>query len=183
MMSYGDHPRSQAQGIIVLFVMQTPIQETNVTITETPCAQTIMNLHSECTIVSEPPDLEKSMEFSRAGEADAAQSQVIKVWSINYTFVKGVKTPFIDTLEVELMSNGAKKAVMKNRTYTDVMEMDGGEDAVTEFGPISDTPIEKAEIGNMYCHRFVRLSSLVPWYEIITRALGGYLKNSQCMVN
>lgn len=32
MMSYGDHPRSQAQGIIVLFVMQTPIQEAGLSI-------------------------------------------------------------------------------------------------------------------------------------------------------
>jgi hypothetical protein len=96
----------------------------------------MMNLHSECTLVSEPPDLEKNMEFSRAGKADVAQSQVVKVWSINYIFVKGIENPFIDTLEVELMSNGAKMTVMEHRTYADVMGIDGGENAVREFGPI-----------------------------------------------
>jgi hypothetical protein len=103
-------------------------------------------LDSECTIVSHPPDLETSMEFLRAGKGDAAQSEVVKVWSINYTFIKGIKTPFIDSLEVEMRFNGVKKTVMKNKTYTDVIGMDGGKDAVAKFGPISYEPIEKAEI-------------------------------------
>lgn len=105
-----------------------------------------MALHSECTIFSDPPDLGKSMEFSRAGKGDVSQSQVVKVWSINYTFIKGIKTPFIDTLEVEVKFNGAKKTVMKNKTYADVIGMDGGKDAVAKFGPISYESIEKAGI-------------------------------------
>ena len=111
----------------------------------------MMNLHSERTIVSVPPGLENSMEFSRAGKTDATQSQVVKVWSINYTFIEGFKTPFIDTLEVEMAFDGAK-TVMKNKTYTDVIGMDGGKDAVEEFGPISYTGVDEAEIGYMYGH-------------------------------
>ncbi|KAF4768966.1 hypothetical protein HAV15_008859 [Penicillium sp. str.  len=95
----------------------------------------MMNLHSECSIVGVPPDLERSMEFSRPGKVDAARSQVVKVWSINYTFIEGFKKPFIDTLEIEMAFDGAK-TVMKTKTYTDVTGMDGGKDAVAEFGPV-----------------------------------------------
>ncbi|CAI7663806.1 unnamed protein product, partial [Penicillium palitans] len=123
-------------------------KRTNVTTTETPGTQTMMNLPSECTIVSVPPDLEKSMEFSRAGKVDGAQSQVVKVWSINYTFIEEFKTPFIDTLEVEMAFDGTK-TVMKNKTYTDVIGMDGGKDAVAEFGPVPYKGVDEAEIGYM----------------------------------
>ncbi|CAG8875817.1 unnamed protein product [Penicillium salamii] len=123
----------------------------NVTTTENPCAQTMMNLHSECTIVSVPPGLENSMEFSRAGKTDATQSQVVKVWSINYTFIEGFKTPFIDTLEVEMASKGAK-TVTKNKTYTDVIRMNGGKDAVAEFGPVFCKGVNEAEQCYIYGH-------------------------------
>lgn len=94
-----------------------------------------MNLHNERTIVSVPAGLENSMHFSRAGKADAARSQVVKVWSINYTFIEGFEKPSIDTLEIEMAFDGAK-TVMKTKTYTDVIGMDGGKDAVAEFGPV-----------------------------------------------
>lgn len=139
----------------------------------------MMNLPSECTIVSVPPDLEKSMEFSRAGKVDGAQSQVVKVWSINYTFIEEFKTPFIDTLEVEMAFDGTK-TVMKNKTYTDVIGMDGGKDAVAEFGPVPYKGVDEAEIGYMATN-LVRLCWVVPWYEIETRAIGGHLENSQCI--
>jgi hypothetical protein len=84
------------------------------------------------------------MEFSRAGKVDAARSQVVKVWSINYTFIEGFQTPFIDTLEVEIKFNRAKKTVMQKKTYADVIGMEGGKDAVAEFGLISYELIEKA---------------------------------------
>lgn len=110
-----------------------------------------MNLHSERTIVSVPPGLESSMEFSRAGKTDATQSQVVKVWSINYTFIEGFKTPFIDTLEVEMASKGAK-TVTKNKTYTDVIRMNGGKDAVAEFGPVFCKGVNEAEQCYIYGH-------------------------------
>jgi hypothetical protein len=94
----------------------------------------MMSLDSKCTIVSVPPGLEKGMEFSRAGKVNAAQSKAVKVWSINYAFIEGSKTPFIDTLEVEMAFDGAKTTVMEVKTYSDVIGMDGGEDAVAEFG-------------------------------------------------
>jgi hypothetical protein len=40
-------------------------------------------------------------------------------------------------LEVELRFTGAKKSVIRNERYVDVIEMDGGKDAVAEVGPIS----------------------------------------------
>lgn len=95
----------------------------------------MMNIHSEYSIVSVPLDLEKSMEFSGPGKVDAARSQVVKVWSINYTFNEGFEKPFVDTLEIEMAFDGAK-TVMKTKTYTDVIGMDGGKDAVAEFGPV-----------------------------------------------
>lgn len=110
----------------------------------------MINLHSERTIVSVPSGLENSMHFSRAGKTDAAQPQVVKVWSINYSFAKGFETPFIDSLEVEII-DGAKKAVIKNKLYAEVIKMDGGKDAVTKFGLFSYEPIEKAEIGYIHC--------------------------------
>lgn len=94
-----------------------------------------MNLHNDRTIASVPSGLEKSMEFSRPGKVDAARSQVVKVWSINYTFIEGFKKPFIDTLEIEMAFDGVK-TVMKHKTYTDVIGMDGGKAAVAEFGPV-----------------------------------------------
>lgn len=48
------------------------------------------------------------MHFFRAVEEDVAQSQVVKVWSIT----KGIKTPFINTLEVEVGFNGPKGTVI-----------------------------------------------------------------------
>jgi hypothetical protein len=95
-----------------------------------------MILHNECSIVSDTPDLEKRMEFSTAGKGDAAQSEVVKVWSINYIFTKGIGTPSVDTLEVEMRFTGAKKTVMKIQKYAEVIEMDGGKDAVAEFSPV-----------------------------------------------
>jgi hypothetical protein len=75
------------------------------------------------------------MEFSSAIRGDVAQSQVAKVRSINYKFKDGIKSLFIDKLEVEVVFNTTKETVVKYMQYHDVMAMDGGADAVTRFAP------------------------------------------------
>ena len=79
------------------------------------------------------------MEFSRAGVGDVAQSHVVNVWSIKYTFNDRVKPLSIDELEVEIKFDWAKETVVERMQYRDVMAMDGGEDAVAKFAPITHT--------------------------------------------
>jgi hypothetical protein len=113
-------------------------EETDKTRPKTNWAHTMIS-YSGCITVSNSPGLEKRMEFSRAGLGDVAQSHVVKVWSINYTFNDRVKPLSIDELEVEIRFDWAKETVVKRMQYRDVMAMDGGEDAVAKFAPITHT--------------------------------------------
>lgn len=113
-------------------------EETDKTWPKTNWAHTMIS-YSGCTTVSNSPGLEKRMEFSRAGLGDVAQSHVVKVWCINYTFNDRVKPLSIDELEVEIRFDWAKETVVKRMQYRDVMAMDGGEDAVAKFAPITHT--------------------------------------------
>lgn len=45
------------------------------------------------------------------------------------------------------MAFDGAKTVMKTKTYTDVIGMDGGKDAVAEFGPVFYKGINEAVIG------------------------------------
>ncbi|KAJ6091098.1 hypothetical protein N7499_003249 [Penicillium canescens] len=127
-------------------------EETDSTQPKTNWAHTMIS-YSGCTTVSDPPGLEKRMEFSRAGVGDVAQSHVVNVWSIKYTFNDRVKPLSIDELEVEIKFDWAKETVVERMQYRDVMAMDGGEDAVAKFAPITHTRLhelpDKPEIGYM----------------------------------
>lgn len=42
--------------------------------------------------------------------------------------------------------------MIKNKTYTNIIEMDRDKDAVAEFGLISYIKVDKVKIGYMYGH-------------------------------
>lgn len=67
----------------------------------------------------------KITDILGAGGGDVTQHQVVKVSSINYTFTKGIKTPIIDTLEVDVRFNRLKETVMKKMENADVIKMQG----------------------------------------------------------
>ncbi|KAJ6034170.1 hypothetical protein N7460_009987 [Penicillium canescens] len=132
-------PDMQHRGTTAFMDAREPsLEETDSTQPKTNWAHTMVS-YSGCTTASDPPGLEKRMEFSRAGVGDVAQSHVVNVWSINYTFNDRVKPLSIDELEVEIKFDWAKETVVKLMQYRDVMAMDGGEDAVAKFAPITHT--------------------------------------------
>lgn len=81
----------------------------------------------------DPPRLGTRMEFRR--HRDAVQPSVVRVWSFTYIFGAKTKTPVVDTVRAEVKWSGKKQTTMEILSFGDLMQMEGSEKAVTEFGP------------------------------------------------
>jgi hypothetical protein len=81
-----------------------------------------------------PPEGRPRMDFSSIDSGKIDQPKVIKVWTAYYRWDKEDTSPVLDDLWVEIEWNGSKDRERKTLKYAKVMEMDGGEDAVAEFG-------------------------------------------------
>lgn len=84
-----------------------------------------------------PPEARPTMDFSSIDSGKIGQPKVIKVWMAYYRWGKEDTSPVIDDLWVEIGWNGSKDRERKTLKYANVIEMDGGEDAIAEFGLMS----------------------------------------------
>ncbi|KAJ5904749.1 uncharacterized protein N7473_001665 [Penicillium subrubescens] len=77
------------------------------------------------------------MDFSSINSGKIGQPKVIKVWMAYYLYDEEENSPVIDDLSVEIGWKGSKDREMKTLKYAKVREMDGGEDAIADFGLMS----------------------------------------------
>jgi hypothetical protein len=84
-------------------------------------------------MVHAPPEVGPRMDFLSGNRVPNDLSKVVKVWSIHYDYE--YKLPFIDTLRVEVRSRGSNHTETKCLTYANVVKMEGGREAITQFKP------------------------------------------------
>ncbi|KAJ5975497.1 hypothetical protein N7481_009204 [Penicillium waksmanii] len=75
------------------------------------------------------------MDFSIVDSGQIGQPKVTKVWM---AYFRCDPLPVLDELQVEVIRwKGSKERKMLTLKYSEVKDMDGGEDAIAEFKPMS----------------------------------------------
>lgn len=88
-----------------------------------------MGVTQSHTTLRDPP----RMEFRRQG--DIGQPRVVRVWSFAYRFGAKKTMPIVSTVRAEIRWNENEQTTMETLRYFDLMEMEGGKEAVAEFAP------------------------------------------------